>query len=187
MDLVNRELELHDPLLGSRPQIIAFNKIDLPEAQANLPRLQGALRDRGIESRAISVATGEHVRELVVEVAHLLDSVRNPQGQGWTEEAGRPAAAPTPTQPEAEDALPVIRPAPQRRFSVEKLGDGLYQVEGRRLAVMAEMLNLSQDEAKAEFFRRLTRFGVVSALRRAGVRPGDHVRFGATEIRWDEY
>jgi Obg family GTPase CgtA-like protein len=122
-----------------------------------------------------------------VQVAHLLDSVRNPQGHGWTEEAGRAAVAPAPTQPEPEDELTVVRPKPQRRFSVTKLSDGLYEVEGRRLAVMAEMLNLSQDEAKAEFFRRLTRFGVVSALRRAGVRPGDHVRFGSTETRWDEY
>jgi Obg family GTPase CgtA-like protein len=52
---------------------------------------------------------------------------------------------------------------------------------------MAEMLNLSQDEARAEFFRRLTRLGVVAALRRAGARPGDRVRFGATTIRWEDY
>ena len=64
-------------------------------------------------------------------------------------------------------------------------GEGKYEVEGRRLAVMAEMLNLSEDESRAEFYRRLTRFGVVAALRRAGVQNGDRVRFGETEMSWD--
>ena len=44
---------------------------------------------------------------------------------------------------------------------------------------------VAEDEARAEFQRRLARFGVVAALRRAGVRNGDRVRFGPTEITWD--
>jgi GTP-binding protein len=181
MDLVNRELELHDPALAARPQIVALNKIDLPAARANLPALAGALRARGIEPLPISVATGENVRDLVLRVARLLDEVRQPRGEGWAEQAGRPVAA------TAEAEMPVLRPRPQRRFAVTKLREGRYAVEGRRLAVMAEMLDLSQDEARAEFFRRLQRLGVVAALRRAGVRPGDRVRFGETELRWEEY
>jgi Obg family GTPase CgtA-like protein len=51
---------------------------------------------------------------------------------------------------------------------------------------MAEMLDLSQEEARAEFYRRLTRLGVVAALRRAGVREGDRVRFGDVEMTWEE-
>jgi Obg family GTPase CgtA-like protein len=34
--------------------------------------------------------------------------------------------------------------------------------------------------------RRLGRMGVVAALRRAGVREGDPVRFGEVELRWEE-
>jgi len=49
---------------------------------------------------------------------------------------------------------------------------------------MAEMLDLSDREAWMTFYRRLQRLGGVAALKRAGVREGDAVRFGATEAIW---
>lgn len=186
LDLINRELELFSADLARRPQIVVLNKIDLAEAQANLPMLEIALRERGITPLTISVATRENVDVLVREVARLLDSLERQRDAGWAE--APPVAVSDPAGEQAADRqteLPIVRPQPQRRFEVRKLKPGLYAVEGRRLAALAEMLNLSQDEARAEFYRRLTRFGVVAALRRAGVQPGDRVRFGPTEMTWD--
>ena len=48
------------------------------------------------------------------------------------------------------------------------------------------MLALQSDESRAEAMRRLSRMGVTSALKRAGARKGDPVRFGDIELRWDE-
>jgi Obg family GTPase CgtA-like protein len=48
------------------------------------------------------------------------------------------------------------------------------------------MLALQSDESRAETIRRLGRMGVVNALRRAGVREGDRVRFGDIELRWED-
>ena len=48
------------------------------------------------------------------------------------------------------------------------------------------MLGLQSDASRAETMRRLGRMGVVNALRRAGVKEGDPVRFGAIELRWEE-
>jgi GTP-binding protein len=185
-DLINRELELFNPTLAARPQIVALNKIDLDEARQNLPALEAALRDRGVEPLAISVATGEGVQSLVRRVAQRLDALRSGEDAGWAEAGGaRVEDAPAAAETEAAD-VPVVRLQPRQRFEVRRLGPHRFAVEGRRLAAMAEMLNLSQDEARAEFYRRLTRFGVVAALRRAGVQPGDRVRFGPTTVTWDE-
>jgi GTP-binding protein len=194
-DMINEELALFNADLASRPQIVALNKIDLEEAQAHLPALEAALRERGIEPIAISVATGENVQTLVRRVATLLDEMRG-EDSGWTEggyaapaegESVQALAASTERDggAEGDGSLPVVRPRPQRRFEVRRIAPGKFEVEGRRLAALAEMLNLSEDEARAEFFRRLSRFGVVAVLRRAGVRNGDRVRFGPTEVTWD--
>ncbi|MHB8574126.1 MAG: Obg family GTPase CgtA, partial [Dehalococcoidia bacterium] len=187
-DMVNRELALFNADLAARPMIVALNKIDLPEAQANLPQLVAALEARGIKPLTLSVATGENVRALVDRVARLLDELRATKSSGGWAEAGGAATAPKPPAeaPEELDGdLTVVHPKPARRFEVRKARQGVYVVEGRRLEALAQMMHLSEDESRAEFYRRLTRFGVVAALRRAGIENGDRVRFGPTEMTWD--
>jgi Obg family GTPase CgtA-like protein len=81
----------------------------------------------------------------------------------------------------------VLRPEPrQPRFSVEREAAGTYRVSGVQPVRLVEMLALQSDESRAETMRRLRRMGVVAALRRAGVREGDAVRFGHIELRWEE-
>ncbi len=169
MDAVNRELELFSADLARRPQIVGINKIDIPEARERLPELQGALAARGIEAAALSAATGEGTRELMQRVWAELIRLR-------AEAPPVPVVAPEET---------VLRPTPRARVQVERQ-NGRYVVHGRRVEAMAEMLDLSQEEARAEFMKRLTRLGVLAALRRAGVKPGDRVRFGTVELTWEE-
>jgi GTP-binding protein len=203
-DTINAELRLFNPELARRPQIVALNKIDLPEAQENLPRLIAALRARGIEPTPISAATGENVALLMRRVARLLDELHGGASTdpGWTEAAGAPvereparatvaavAAGPAPADgwevPEPADAgpLPVLRPQPARRFGIEKVAPGLYRVEARRVATMAEMLDLDHPEARAAFFQRIRRLGIVAALRQAGIQNGDRRARGRVDAR----
>jgi hypothetical protein len=44
------------------------------------------------------------------------------------------------------------------------------------------MTPLEVEEGRAELWRRLGRWGVVGALRRAGAKPGERVRLGRVEI-----
>jgi GTP-binding protein len=60
--------------------------------------------------------------------------------------------------------------------------DGAFRVEGERLVAFAEMMPIEEEEARAELWRRFQRWGVTSALRRAGARAGDLVRIGEREI-----
>ena len=46
----------------------------------------------------------------------------------------------------------------------------------------AEMMPVETDEGRAELWRRFKRWGVASALRRAGAKPGDRARFGDVEL-----
>jgi GTP-binding protein len=166
---VNRELALFSEDLARRPQIVAINKIDIPDARVRLPELQARLAARGVDASALSAVTGEGVQDLVRRV--------------WAELTRLRAEQPAPAVAEPEAA--VLRPAPRTRVMVEKR-NGRYVVHSRRVEAMAEMLDLAQEEARAEFYRRLTRLGVVAALRRAGVQPGDKVRFGTVDVVWEE-
>jgi hypothetical protein len=47
------------------------------------------------------------------------------------------------------------------------------------------MMPLEQEEGRAEFWRRLGRWGVVAALKRAGIRPGAKVCLGRAEVEWE--
>ena len=59
---LNHELESYSRTLGDRPQLIVGNKMDLPQAQANL---QAFTRAVGQPVHPISCATGEGVPELL--------------------------------------------------------------------------------------------------------------------------
>ena len=167
MDAVNRELALFSSELGQKPQIVAINKIDLPEAAERVPALRRALAQRGIEALAISGATGAGTDALLGRIAQALDEARRE----------RELVAPVPGEL-------VLRPQPRRQMHVSR-ENGVFVVEGsRRLEAMAEMLDLSDEEAWQAFERRLQRLGGMAVLRRAGVQPGDRVRFGGTEVTW---
>jgi len=70
--VLNKELELHSEELAKKPQIIAANKVDLPDARARAKKLATALRRKKIPVFLISSATGEGVAELVDAVAERI-------------------------------------------------------------------------------------------------------------------
>jgi GTP-binding protein len=169
LDLINRELTLFHRELGEKPQIIAVNKIDIPEVAERFPDLRRQFEQRSGDVFAISAAGGEGVEALLDRVTQRLDEYR------------RAIAAVA-----GVDEAPVLRPEPRRSLVVSREGEA-YRVAGsRRLEAMAEMLDLSDREAWAEFYRRLQRFGALATLRKAGIREGDRVRFGPTEVTWHD-
>jgi len=71
-DVLNAELKKYSAELAHKPQVVAANKLDLPEAQARLEPLTKALRKRGIAVFPISCATGAGMQPLMDAVAEVL-------------------------------------------------------------------------------------------------------------------
>ena len=69
---LNRELALFDPELAEKPQIIVFNKIDLPHVRERLPEVSAWFTDQGLRVFPVSAATGEGVPALLDEIARYL-------------------------------------------------------------------------------------------------------------------
>jgi GTP-binding protein len=73
---VNRELELFDPELGKKPQLVVANKIDLPEARENAKALARKLPKDFKPLHAISSATTEGVKKLVQAIGGTLEEIK---------------------------------------------------------------------------------------------------------------
>jgi len=77
-DAINRELELFDPALGRKAQVVAANKIDIPEARERAEELRKKLRKRKRVVHLVSGATGEGLPELLDATVRALEEAPLP-------------------------------------------------------------------------------------------------------------
>jgi GTP-binding protein len=169
MEAVNRELAEYGHGLGEREQIVAVNKIDIPGVRERRAELEAGLRERGHEPLFISAATGEGVDALVEAMAAALAERGDEAGR-------RPARVEVAVAPPGSGRT-------ARGVTVRR-EDGVFTVEGERVVTFAEMMPLDSEEGRAELWRRFGRWGVLTALRRAGAKPGARVRLGTVEVEW---
>src|SRR5205823_12455684 len=78
-EAIGRELVLFDPALGRKEQVVAANKIDVPEARGRAEALRKKLARRKVRVHLISGATGEGTKELLDAVVRALDGAVTPQ------------------------------------------------------------------------------------------------------------
>jgi GTP-binding protein len=162
------ELRLYQPELAGRPRIVVLNKIDLPEAGPNIPRLRAAAETDGHEVFLISGATREGVDALLQHVAARLKELPAPQRARRDE---------TLTWP-----VPEVDP---NRFTIEPEGDG-FRVRGKKIERLIAMTNFAQPEALMRIQRVLEASGISQALLDAGVKEGDTVYIEKAELVWSD-
>ncbi len=161
---INSELALYDEKLGERPQIVIFNKMDLPQAQERWPEVEAALKQRGVEPVAISAVTHQGVQALIQRAFQLV--------AGLPEEPVEVVETPVYELPEED--LP---------FEIIDEEDG-YRISGKRIERAAAMTYWDYEEAVVRFHKILETLGVTDALKEAGVQEGDTVYIGEYELEW---
>lgn len=165
-DAINQELTLFNPALADKPQLVVFNKMDLPAAQEAWPAFDQEIARRGLPVMSISAATSQNVATLLFRVQAMLD------------------AAPLPPDEPLEE-LPEIAPGPdEKEFHIYLEGEGLWRVEGVAIERTAQMTNWDYYEAAMRFQRILRAMGITEALKAAGVAEGDTVMIGPLELVW---
>ena len=166
-DTINSELAAFDERLATKPQIVAINKMDLPDAQTLWPLLREELTRRGHEVMPISGLARQGTRELLYRAAQLLSELPPPD-----------------TTPPV--AVPVLRPdLEEDHFTIKREGEG-WRVRGARIERTARMTRWDLDEAVDRFQRTLEQTGITRALEEAGVQVGDTVFIGDFELEWGE-
>jgi GTP-binding protein len=162
---INSELALFDSQLAIKPQIVAFNKIDLPEAKEKFSKVERQFKKHGIQLLEISAVTHENLKKLLWQTHELLSN--------------------TPLL-DLLKPIPVYRPeANLPDFKIKRISDG-WQVSGQAIERAAAMTYWEYDDSTRRFQRILESMGVDRALRDAGVKEGDNVIIGDHELTWQD-
>ncbi|MBW3621160.1 MAG: Obg family GTPase CgtA, partial [Actinobacteria bacterium] len=172
LDVIRRELERHEPSLLERTEVVAINKVDLPDGQAMAEMVRAELEGRGFEVFEISALSGAGLDPLRFRLGELVAEARRTHGDVI-----------------AEDVVPdevVIRlEATGPDFVVSRTDAGGYQVRGARVERWVQMLPLDNREAVRYLQGRLRRAGVERALVEAGARQGDEVVIGDAAFEFE--
>lgn len=161
------------PLL-ERPQLIALNKVDVPEAKDLADLVRPDLEARGYRVFEISTVSHKGLRELTFAIAGIIEEHRR-------------ATAVAPAAPRI-----VIRPqGADREFRVRVEGGtygNLYRVLGDKPVRWVQQTDFTNDEAVGYLADRLQKLGVEDELFRAGATPGAAVVIGEGDgvvFDWD--
>ncbi|MBB6020618.1 GTP-binding protein [Paenibacillus sp. JGP012] len=171
---INDELRLYNPVLAERPQVVAANKMDMPESEANLEQFLQQVREvkPDIEVMPISSLTRQGIQELLYRAADLLDQI--------------------PDEPEVEE---VAELSERKVYSLEKKEDEGFRivrendtfiVESAKIDRMMKRMQLNSHEAILKLARTLRYMGVDDELRKRGAVEGTIVRIGDFEFEFVE-
>lgn len=144
INAINEELKAYNPELLNKPWVIAANKIDAiySEDESPLDKIKAEFEPKGIKVLPISAVSGKGVKELLYHVNELLKLV--PDG---------------PTVYEADFDPNEFIDDPSEPFTVEKINDGFYSIEGPRIERMLGYTNI-EDERRFVFFQNFLKIMV---------------------------
>jgi GTPase len=165
---IREELEARDPSLLEKVTLVVANKLDLPDAQAQLAAFKRRRKKDGQQVVAVSAREGEGVEALISALAKLLPDAAT------LAHPGEPAGVVVHRVQSAADG-----------FSVELEEDG-YRVRGRAIERLAAQTDFENEESAERFQRDLARLGIERELVNAGVVAGDAVRIGQVELEWED-
>jgi len=150
---INAELKAYSEVLAKLPQIVAANKMDLPDAEENLKRFKK--KHPKLTVIPITAIVGEGTKELV---AKCFEAVKN-----------LPPLAPLEYEPfeyveEGEEG-----------FEVFNRGQNIFEITGGLIEKLARRVVFDDADSISYFHRMLKDRGVFKALKKAGAETGDTV------------
>ena len=167
---VNHELAKYSSSLAERPQLIAVNKTDLPDAREILAGVREALEKEGFEVFEVSAATNTGLDRLMDRAFELLRDLGD-----------------QPMQENIEDTrkMRYYRFEPEKPFTIEKVGD-VFVVKGNWVDRLMAGINVDRDESLKYFQKVIRKRGIIDELKEMGIKEGDTVRMGQREFEYLE-
>ena len=159
---VNAELARFSETLAALPQIVAANKMDIPEGADNLPRLTEALEPAGVRVFPVSAAAVQGFEPMLDHILAVLDQL--PPVKRFTET-------------EVETA-PQYEPG----FAVRRDDAGAFVVTGGDVDRLLDTTDPADEASMRRFQQLLVKNGIIAALREHGAKEGDTIRLGAWEF-----
>lgn len=171
---INEEIRLYNPVLAERPQIVAANKMDMPDSEDNLEAFREQVKEvrPDLEIMPISSLTRQGIQELLYRAAAILEAI--------------------PDEPAIEE---VAETAERKVYKFDKKDDNaftitrdneMYVVNSERIERMLKRMQMNSHDAILKLGRTLRHMGVDEELRRRGATEGTIVRIGDFEFEFIE-
>ncbi|OKP76368.1 GTPase ObgE [Paenibacillus helianthi] len=171
---INDELRQYNAGLIDRPQIVAANKMDMPESEANLIAFREKVSELrpDMEIMPISSLTRQGVQELLYRATDVLDSI--------------------PVAPVVEEVAETkerkvykLEAEEDNSFTITRDNDA-FVVSSPRIERMLKRMQLSTHDAILKLARTLRHMGVDAELRKRGAVEGTIVRIADFEFEFVE-
>jgi GTP-binding protein len=158
------------PLL-ERPQLVALNKVDLPEAQELADLVRASLEERGYRVFEVSAVSRAGLRELSFALAEIVEADRAAK-----------LSAPAPQRI-------VMRPRAVNEKEFEVVVEGgtepVYRVLGAKPRRWVQQTDFQNEEAVGFLADRLAKLGVEEGLFAKGAVPGSTVIIADAVFDWE--
>ena len=166
IEQINGELAAYSEKLASRPQIIAANKMDIPEARDNFHKIEEVCVQRGVRVFPISAAGNAGLDDLMAAAHELVkqypeDIVFDEDYEEFIEEDARSAP-----------------------FTVTEIADGYFLVEGVGVEKMIGYTSIETERGNAFFQKYLRDRGIIAELENCGIQEGDTVKIYDMEFNY---
>ena len=159
--IINDELKKYSEELLKIPQVIVLSKCDLVFDKATLEKLKSKFTDPAVEISSYEHKGLDNLLEIVRE------KLKDIPKKGRTE-----------IEYELND-----RTDPNQ-FGIEVLGDNIYLINGGLVEYLKKIITISSEDSFALFQKIIKDKGVVSELKKKGMKEGDMVIIGETEFEW---
>ncbi|NMA83293.1 MAG: GTPase ObgE [Epulopiscium sp.] len=167
IEKINYELKAYSETLGERPQIIAANKIDLPESREYIEQIRKKYEPLGVRVFPISAASGEGLKELLYYAGELLQTINK-----------------DPIVFETEYLDDYDEWKTEEPHVIEKVEEGVYEVSGYNVEKMLGYTHLDTEKGFVFFQKYLRDQGIIEELEKAGIEEGDTVRIYDLEFEY---
>ncbi|MEK5181458.1 GTPase ObgE [Paenibacillus odorifer] len=172
--LINDELKQYNASLIDRPQIVAANKMDMPESEENLISFRERVAEvrPDLEIMPVSSLTRQGVQELLYRATDILDSI--PVAPVVEEVAETTERKVYKLEAEEDNSFTITR------------DNEAFVVTSPRIERMLKRMQLSTHDAILKLARTLRHMGVDAELRKRGAVEGTIVRIADFEFEFVE-
>ena len=166
--VINKELEKYSEKLAKRKQIIVANKIDSMQDPEIYEKLEKLAKENNQELFKISAATGEGIKELMIEVSKILKTLPKEILIEKTENKK------IYTLEKEEEPYTIVKE------------DDMFIVDGPAIRELMRKVNMEDNESLYYFQKKLNELGVNEKLKQAGVHEGDTVKVYDYLLEWED-
>lgn len=155
--IIRTELEKYSDKLARKPELVVANKMDLPDAQANLDRFKKEYPN--VKVVEVSAMENYGLEEMIIKLADMLEDA---------------TLEPIYEETNFESHI-IYKFKNEKPYTITRDESGTWVIKGDEIEKLLKMTKFQEDDSVRRFARKLRGMGVEDELERLGAQRGEDV------------